>query len=104
MEFLIIFAILSAVVVFVTAPLRRVAASRTSGPAVASPADGSNLDDLEAAREAKFRELRDAELDHRTGKLSDADFEQLDRTLRDEAIAILRVLDREQDRAGKQPD
>jgi hypothetical protein len=51
--------------------------------------------ELEAAREAKYRELRDAELDHRTGKLSDADYEELDRSLRAEAIEILRALDRE---------
>ena len=29
--------------------------------------------ELEAAREAKYREIRDAELDYRTGKLSDDD-------------------------------
>ena len=50
--------------------------------------------ELEAAREAKYRELRDAELDHRTGKLSDADYAELDRSLRAEAIEILRSIDR----------
>jgi len=39
--------------------------------------------------------LRDAELDHSTGKLSDADYEEIDRSLRAEAIEILRALDRE---------
>ncbi len=34
--------------------------------------------ELEAAREAKYREIRDAELDHQTGKLSDEDFEALE--------------------------
>jgi hypothetical protein len=85
-EYLAIFAILFAVVAFVTAPLRRTG--------VATPGGGSALADLEAAREAKYRELRDAELDHRTGKLSDADYEELDRTLRAEAIEILRGIDR----------
>jgi hypothetical protein len=51
--------------------------------------------ELEAAREAKYRELRDAELDHRTGKLSDADYAELDASLRAEAIEIMRALDRE---------
>jgi hypothetical protein len=92
MEYLIVFAILAAVVVFVTGPVRRAAGSG----APASPPD-STLDELEAAREAKLRELRDAELDHRTGKLSDADYEELDRTLRGEAIEILHDLDREHD-------
>ena len=52
------------------------------------------LAELEAAREAKYREIRDAELDHQTGKLSDADFEVLERTLRAEALEILRAIDR----------
>ena len=59
------------------------------------PSDGIDLAELEAAREAKYRELRDAELDHRTGKLSDEDYARLDAGLRAEAIEILRALDRE---------
>ena len=50
--------------------------------------------ELEAAREAKYRELRDADLDHRTGKLSDADYAELDGSLRAEAIEIMRSIDR----------
>jgi methionine synthase II (cobalamin-independent) len=49
--------------------------------------------ELEAAREAKYREIRDAELDHQTGKLSDEDFRAIDQSLRAEAIEILRRLD-----------
>jgi len=48
---------------------------------------------LEAAKEAKYREIRDAELDHRMGKLTEADFRATDRELRAQAIAILRELD-----------
>jgi len=48
---------------------------------------------LEAAKEAKFREIRDAEHDFRTGKLSREDYRALDTTLRAEAIDILRRLD-----------
>jgi hypothetical protein len=49
--------------------------------------------DLEAAKEAKYREIRDAELDFRTGKLSEQDWRALDRTLRAEAVGLLRRLD-----------
>ncbi len=49
--------------------------------------------ELEAARDAKYREIRDAELDHRTGKLSEADWRAMDRSLRGEAVEILRRLD-----------
>jgi len=45
--------------------------------------------ELEARKEAKYREIRDAELDHASGKLSDEDFAQLDAELRREAIEIL---------------
>ncbi len=44
---------------------------------------------LEALKEAKYREIRDAELDHAAGKLSDEDFALLDAELRREAVAIL---------------
>ena len=49
--------------------------------------------ELEAAKEAKYREIRDAELDHNMGKLSDDDWHAVDRELRAEAIEILRRLD-----------
>jgi hypothetical protein len=50
--------------------------------------------ELEAAKEAKYREIRDAELDHQMGKLSREDWRAVDRDLRAEAIDILRELDR----------
>jgi hypothetical protein len=49
---------------------------------------------LEAAKEAKYREIRDAELDYRMGKLSEEDWHEADRELRAQAIQILRDLDR----------
>jgi hypothetical protein len=48
---------------------------------------------LEAAKEAKYREIRDAELDYRMGKLTDEDWTASDRELRAQAIEILRALD-----------
>jgi cytochrome c-type biogenesis protein CcmF len=45
--------------------------------------------DLEALKEAKYREIRDAELDHAAGKLTDEDFALLDAELRSEAVEIL---------------
>ncbi len=49
--------------------------------------------ELEAAREAKYREIRDAELDFATGKLSEQDYAAVDAALRAEALEILRELD-----------
>jgi hypothetical protein len=89
-EFLIFLAILAAVVVFVTRPLLR---GERGGPRRGARAGETDLADLEAAREAKYREIRDAELDYRTGKLSARDYEAIDRSLRAEAIEILHELD-----------
>ncbi len=52
------------------------------------------LAELQAAKEAKYREIRDAELDREMGKLSREDWRSVDRDLRGEAIEILRELDR----------
>jgi hypothetical protein len=85
MDFIIIFVVLALVVLVVSAPLR----SRRGDEA----AESAERAELEAARDAKYREIRDAELDYRTGKLSEADWRALDRSLRAEAVAILRTLD-----------
>ncbi len=52
--------------------------------------------EIEARKEAKYREIRDAELDRQQGKLSEADWRRQDAELRREAIEILRRLDRVQ--------
>lgn len=56
--------------------------------------------ELQAAREAKYHEIRDTELDYRTGKLSSEDFEVVNGVLRAEALEILdrlEALERETD-------
>jgi cytochrome c-type biogenesis protein CcmF len=57
------------------------ARSRRKGAMVRTEAD--------ALKEAKYREIRDAELDHASGKLSDEDYAILDAELRKEAVEIL---------------
>ena len=59
-------------VLVVTRPLRR-GARATDETLEAERAE------LEALKEAKYREIRDAELDYRTGKLSEPDWRALDR-------------------------
>jgi hypothetical protein len=61
--------------------------------------DETRLAELRAAKEAKYREIRDAELDHQMGKLSRDDWRAVDGDLRAEAIEILRELDRLEGRA-----
>lgn len=84
---LAIFAVLLAAVALISGPLRH--ESREADRV----RDDSEREELEAAKEAKYREIRDAELDFHTGKLSDDDFREIDRTLRGEAVDILRRLD-----------
>ena len=72
-------------------PDRRPAAR--AGGADADRRSSAERAELEAAKEAKFREIRDAELDYRTGKLSREDWRALDTALRAEAIELLRRLD-----------
>ena len=69
----------------VTVPFRRGDSGRRGEDPV--------IAELEAARDAKFREIRDCENDLRTGKLEQADFERIDATLRSEAVEILERLD-----------
>ncbi len=87
-------AILAVVVVIVGGPLRRAAVHGPPGAGDTEDGYSAEVAELEASREAKYREIRDADLDHRTGKLSDADYEAVDRGLRAEAMEILRALDR----------
>ena len=82
---LIVIVLLGVVVWLVSGPLR-------TAPAV-EEAEAARREDLEAAKEAKYREIRDAELDYRTGKLSEEDWRALDRELRGEAMDLLRRLD-----------
>jgi hypothetical protein len=89
MAFVIVMVVLAIVVFVISSPWRRAVAPAVPGGASARAA----LDELEAAREAKYAEIREAELDHRTGKLSDEDYEAVDAALRSEAISILRDLD-----------
>jgi hypothetical protein len=79
---LVTVALLGAVILLISAPLR--AARREPDPE--SVADRA---ELRTAREAKYREIRDAEMDYRTGKLSSEDYAAIDGALRAEAVAIL---------------
>ena len=51
------------------------------------------IEELEAAKAAKYREIRELELDLRMGKLDDAEFRRQDRERRAEAVELLRRLD-----------
>ena len=87
MDVLLVLVVLAVVVFVVSGPLRRGRVEAVEASEAAQRAG------LEAAKEAKYAEIRDAELDHRTGKLSDEDWRVQDRALRAEAVEILHQLD-----------
>jgi hypothetical protein len=96
LEIGLIVVVVAAAVLLVTRPLRR-AGSATDETLEAERAE------LEALKDAKYRSIRDAELDYRTGKLSEPDWRSLDRTLRAEAVDVLKRLDRIEERAEPLP-
>ena len=92
MELALILLVVAAAVLVVTGPLRERGRIHDETPE-------AEVAELEAAKEAKYREIRDAELDYRTGKLSEPDWRAQDRTLRAEAVELLKRLDQVQERS-----
>ncbi len=87
MDVLLVLVVVVAAVLLIAAPLRL---GRGAGEEASV---GPQRADLEAAKEAKYREIRDAELDYRTGKLAKEDWQQLDGQLRADALELLERLD-----------
>jgi hypothetical protein len=103
-EILVLIVLLGAIVLVISAPLRAARRQEQVGSQGLQPAgdrapsalpSSIEHDDMEAAREAKYREIRDTELDFRTGKLSQGDYAATDAQLRAEALEILDKLEGE---------
>jgi hypothetical protein len=101
---LLAFLLLAVVIALVGAPLRGARDRELAGEHVLNDEDPERQRvyeraQLESAREAKYGEIRDAELDMRTGKLSREDYEAVDAALRAEALELLdrlQTLEREE--------
>jgi crotonobetainyl-CoA:carnitine CoA-transferase CaiB-like acyl-CoA transferase len=94
-ELVLIAVILVVLAVFVTAPLRRAAGTPDE-------AEDPRIADLEARKQAKYREIRDAELDREAGKITEQEWRRQDGELRRDAIGILKQLDELEAGKGKQ--
>lgn len=70
------------------------------GKGASSITEDPELAGLEAARESKYREIRDAETDLASGKLSQEDFDLVNAELRGDAVEILKKLDQAGESAG----
>ena len=74
MELLLTAILLGAVVIVIAGPLRPGRQPQPGGPSARRA--------IEIAKDAKYREILDAELDFQTGKLSEPDYREVDRQLR----------------------
>ena len=99
MEIVLALVVVAIVVWFVSVPLRR---STGETAAASRPIEDPRVAELEARKEAKYREIKDAELDREQGKLSQADWSRQDAELRRDAIQILKELDRAQAEAKEE--
>jgi hypothetical protein len=86
MELLLTAILLGAVVTIIAGPLRR-------GGGHSESREMSQRAAVEMAKDAKYREILDAELDFHTGKLSEPDYREIDRQLRVEVSELLRRSD-----------
>jgi hypothetical protein len=97
LEILLAILLLALVAAWVAVPLRRERGAAERG------LEDPRLAELEARKQAKYREIRDAELDHAQGKIGDEDFARQDAELRREAIEILKELDAANGSGGAPP-
>ncbi len=92
MEVFLALVLLLLVAAFIAAPLRS-RPGPDSGGELARKERQARLAELEARKEVKYREIRDAELDHAVGKLSEEDFRRQNAELRRDAVEILDQID-----------
>ncbi|MEX0620627.1 MAG: hypothetical protein WD181_03515 [Solirubrobacterales bacterium] len=92
MEFVYLILMAAAVTAFVGYPFW--------GKGRVTVAEDPEIAALEAAREAKYREISDAETDLATGKLSQEDYELVNAELRTDAVGLLKDLDEARDRSA----
>jgi hypothetical protein len=84
----------AACVVFVARPLLRPAGGRDDELGAPTPEEQARLRALEE-RDRSLAALKELELDHRTGKISDEDYRELVGPLRRQAGEALQALERE---------
>jgi hypothetical protein len=100
MEIVLAMLVVVAVGWFVTVPLRR---TDTEAEAARGRVEDPEIAALEARKEAKYREIRDTELDREQGKLSPEDWRRQDAELRRDAVEILKALDEARGEAANPP-
>jgi hypothetical protein len=93
MELLLTAILLGAVVIVIAGPLRPGRQPQSGGPSAGRA--------IEIAKEIKYREILDAELDFQTGKLSEPDYREIDRQLRVEASELLALEAAEPEEQGR---
>lgn len=101
MDFVFAAILFLCLIVLITIPLRREPEDPAAAKASLDREDlRAELAELEARKEARYREIRDAEGDHAAGKIDRADFERLNGELRSEAAEVLEQIDRVRSELG----
>lgn len=98
MELLLAIVVVALVAAYVAAPFRR-----PSGDPGEDRREDPVLADLQARKQAKYREIRDTELDHAQGKLDEREFRRQEGELKREAIEILKAIDAHEAAGGSPP-
>lgn len=105
MEFLVAIFLLAAFAFLVTRPLRpRVGTAEPTAAELSTEEMRARLAELEARRRARYQEIRDAQSDRASGKLSEQDFERLDAEMRSEAVQVLDEIADVRARLGLPPE
>ena len=92
LQFLIVMALVAAVLWFVSGPLRP-GANSNGGPATIDPRLLADRDRAQLAKDRKLDEIRELRADRAAGKLTVADAAPLERALRAQAADLLHALD-----------
>ena len=95
MEVLLAIVVVALVAAFVAVPFRHRAGDRA-----VDRREDPVLADLRARKQAKYREIRDTELDHAQGKLDEREFRRQEAELKREAIEILKAIDEHEAGSG----
>jgi len=91
MDLLLALVLIAGLAWFVSVPLR---AGADRAAAAEAATEDPRLAELEARKEALYRQIRDAELDRAQGKMSEEDWRRADAELRRDAIDVLKEIDR----------
>jgi len=83
---------------FVVSPIIK---AKLQPASLAAKDSNHRADDLTARKETVYAAIKDIEFDYQMGKLSEADFQELRQRYKEEAVSLLKEIDKIQSKAMK---